>query len=641
MPAQSGLGFSGIAAIQIPDDGATGEVLTKLTPDDYDYDWSPVAGGFAPANAEYVVLALDATLTDERVLTPGVGLALVDGGAGGLVTLNVDLTLQEAYDNLTTVPQITINATPDPLTIDASVVGDVFAVRDVINQDLLRLSTTGGSIVGGSNAGNILTLEGALAATADTGIVRSNSPITISYNTIDNTTPAESFAVRWNPTATISALYVGGFLTVAPVFTVTTGVYVPATFSDTSSISIAAVPGFSAFTFINELATVRNSGNFNLPSGIITNIGFTHERNTSGTSTTPGITGVSFVPQTRATVSGAVMTRTAQAGINVNPTFSTVAGSTVNLGNITGIDCFQPSLALFQPGAGTESATSYIGLRMRANVFPTGVREAVRSELAVAAINFCIRNLGGAQSNWGGGNHFNCGFVQILSDTATLSLGAAGGDLQIGWNGAALEFDPLVGDDMRFTFATDIHTIVSASVSEDSAINFDYPKGAFGEAGAPGNNKYRFVANAETITIGGDFSQFLLTQAANDTIDAALGTYAGWTINAPTPVIGSGSLTNSTALLIGGNPGAAATDRTGLRIISNPTGGAGVNAALYVTAGLSRFDGRVDINNADALGGGAAATLGTIGGTGPTAAAQAQWMDIDIGGVQHWVPVWT
>ena len=77
------------------------------------------------------------------------------------------------------------------------------------------------------------------------------------------------------------------------------------------------------------------------------------------------------------------------------------------------------------------------------------------------------------------------------------------------------------------------------------------------------------------------------------------------------------------------------------RIISNPSGGGGVNAALWVTAGASRFDGRVDINNGIALGGGATATLGTIGGSGPTAAAQAQWVEIDIGGTAHWIPVWT
>ncbi len=90
MTAQSGLGFSGIVAIQIPDEGATGEVLTKLTPDDYDYDWlAGGGGGGAPANAEYVVMSLDATLTDERVLTAGADIDIVDGGAGGAVTISV------------------------------------------------------------------------------------------------------------------------------------------------------------------------------------------------------------------------------------------------------------------------------------------------------------------------------------------------------------------------------------------------------------------------------------------------------------------------------------------------------------------------------------------------------------------------
>ena len=59
------------------------------------------------------------------------------------------------------------------------------------------------------------------------------------------------------------------------------------------------------------------------------------------------------------------------------------------------------------------------------------------------------------------------------------------------------------------------------------------------------------------------------------------------------------------------------------------------------TGAAIRFNVRVDINNGDALGGGAAPTFGTIGGTGPTAAAQAQWVEIDIAGTPHWIPVWT
>jgi hypothetical protein len=45
--------------------------------------------GFAPSNAQFVVMALDATLTNERVLTAGNGLTLADGGAGGNATLAV------------------------------------------------------------------------------------------------------------------------------------------------------------------------------------------------------------------------------------------------------------------------------------------------------------------------------------------------------------------------------------------------------------------------------------------------------------------------------------------------------------------------------------------------------------------------
>lgn len=44
-------------------------------------------GGVAPADAEYVVMALDPTLTDERVLTAGAGISITDGGAGGNATV--------------------------------------------------------------------------------------------------------------------------------------------------------------------------------------------------------------------------------------------------------------------------------------------------------------------------------------------------------------------------------------------------------------------------------------------------------------------------------------------------------------------------------------------------------------------------
>jgi hypothetical protein len=59
----------------------------------------PGGGGGAPVDAEYVVLALNATLTNERVLTAGTGISIVDGGAGSTVTLSVDATLAEILGN--------------------------------------------------------------------------------------------------------------------------------------------------------------------------------------------------------------------------------------------------------------------------------------------------------------------------------------------------------------------------------------------------------------------------------------------------------------------------------------------------------------------------------------------------------------
>lgn len=75
MPAQSGLGFSGIVAIQIPDDGAAGEVLTKVTLDDYDYDWAPGGGG---AGGDVLTLSINASNIFSLTQSSGVSPLTVD-----------------------------------------------------------------------------------------------------------------------------------------------------------------------------------------------------------------------------------------------------------------------------------------------------------------------------------------------------------------------------------------------------------------------------------------------------------------------------------------------------------------------------------------------------------------------------------
>jgi hypothetical protein len=42
----------------------------------------------APTNADYLTLALNGVLTNERVLTPGAGIAFVDTGPNGTLTIS-------------------------------------------------------------------------------------------------------------------------------------------------------------------------------------------------------------------------------------------------------------------------------------------------------------------------------------------------------------------------------------------------------------------------------------------------------------------------------------------------------------------------------------------------------------------------
>jgi len=63
--------------------------------------------------------------------------------------------------------------------------------------------------------------------------------------------------------------------------------------------------------------------------------------------------------------------------------------------------------------------------------------------------------------------------------------------------------------------------------------------------------------------------------------------------------------------------------------------GPGSGAALVVGQ-----DGIVGINNGVAMGGGAAPTFGTIGGSGPATAAQNSWLKLNIAGTASYIPIW-
>lgn len=497
------------------------------------------------------------------------------------------------------------------------------------------------SLIGGLAVGDDLELSA--TSHAGGGLVVSNHPIKVAYSE-GNTTPAEQSAIIWEETFTTAGAYLGQMLRNDVDISYTNAFYIYASVLDRSRHRAQVSAGFAGFTLFNALCQIDNDGNnVNLVQMLVLNDGGVHERNSAGTSTTPQHITVSSAPQLRTTVSGATMTWSAGAkGLAFAPKWSTVAGSTINMGTVCAVQQSPPAAGLFQPELGIENVANIRGFDFLAHTTPvSGTIEVVRSAMTAAASRYFLRNIGGAQSDMGGGVVFGTGARRIDADNVGLVLGA-GQDVLLNWNGSALEFDPVIGDDFRIAFAAGQHTVSTSGAAATAQLLFAHGKEAHGQTSPVGNQKIVWAANAETITVAGEFAQYLLTQAANDTVDAALSGYFGWVINAPTPTIGTGSITTIAGLSVGGNmTGAGLTNKAGIRILSNPSGASGVNAALWVTAGLSRFDGRVDINNGVALGGGAAATLGTIGGSGPSTATQAQWVEIDIGGTAHWIPVWT
>ena len=195
---------------------------------------------------------------------------------------------------------------------------------------------------------------------------------------------------------------------------------------------------------------------------------------------------------------------------------------------------------------------------------------------------------------------------------------------------------------LEWDFDTPTVNAVDVQSSTGAGIGFNLPAIVFGTTAADPTANWQalFSPGAKTVTLGGDFARRLFSASGAATLDAAMSNVFTDVVNEPFAVIGSGSAVNVGNMLIQTAP-SIGTNRYGLLITSNPSGGT-LNYAFRQSnaSARSRFDGRLDINRPIALGGGAAATLGTIGGAGPTAAAQATWVEIDVGGTPHWFAAW-
>lgn len=491
----------------------------------------------------------------------------------------------------------------------------------------------GQNVIGGTGASEVMVMRG--TSNANLGLIQLESPLQI--QSVAAATALESHAVTYSPTENYTAAFVGGGMDMSPTIDFSNSTFIWEAFRGAPTITSGVNPAFAAFTVLQALPVLRTTSGFKPLNALVLNAGPTLE-NDGGTFGLPNTTTaiiINAVPQVRVRQSFDVLNMATTTAMQWQPTYSTVSGSAIDFGVIRLGWAKNPTVALFQPSAGLESMSAYYAFDVDNITFGGNVpKVALRSALAPATNAYFLQNNGGAESDFGAGS---AGW----NDNAGVELGS-GDNVLINWNGSALEFAfAAFGENLTVTNPADDRLLFNTTEG-DGEFNFNCDRFSLGaQTGAVGNQVGVFVAGARSTGVAGEWSDFLLTQAANITIDHAMGLVAGWTINAPSMTLGTGSVTSAGALNIGGNPNQGSVNRFGLRILSNPSGGSGVNAALWITAGRSRFDGIVDINNGIALGGGAAATLGTIGGSGPTAAAQAQWVQIEINGVNHWIPVWT
>ena len=142
----------------------------------------PSGSGSGPNDAQYLVLVVNADLTNERVFTAGDGIDTVDAGAGGAYTVSVDVTdiIGTDYGLTESGNDIRINA-GDGLGFDAGAL-----VVDLSGTSGLEFS--GGDLqIADSIAGAGLTIASkVLAVGAGTGIAVNADDVALSHLGIEN-----------------------------------------------------------------------------------------------------------------------------------------------------------------------------------------------------------------------------------------------------------------------------------------------------------------------------------------------------------------------------------------------------------------------------------------------------------------------
>jgi len=167
-----------------------------------------LTSAISPSDAQYITLATNATLTNERVLTAGNGISLTDGGAGSTLTVaNTGLTgtvLQVVSTQVTAtttststtyadISGVTVNITPSSSSNRVLVLVDLSIATDSANNASIRIDRGGTAVGSGTAAGS------RFAAGRQTYVNDSTTMQNITMIFVDSpaTTSSTTYKVQW------------------------------------------------------------------------------------------------------------------------------------------------------------------------------------------------------------------------------------------------------------------------------------------------------------------------------------------------------------------------------------------------------------------------------------------------------------
>lgn len=226
----------------------------------------------APIGAQYVTLATDATLTNERVLTAGTGITVTDAGAGSTVTIATTITQYTDEMAQDAVGAMVANSSKISLTyVDAtpSLTADVIA-GSLVNADINASAAIAFSKLAALTSGNVLfgvtnvatsTALNTIAVTALTGTANqitasaSVGSVTLSFPSLLKTVNVEdlTFSIKDNSDNTKIAQFEASGIT-----TGTTRTYTFPNASGTLALTASSAPFDAQYVTLATDGTLSN-----------------------------------------------------------------------------------------------------------------------------------------------------------------------------------------------------------------------------------------------------------------------------------------------------------------------------------------------------------------------------------------------